>query len=330
MEGKYSLSIIIPIYNTGEYLEDCLDSLLQQDNNDFEIILVDDGSTDNSWSIIEGYIQEYSYISVYRQENKGLSSARNLGLKKAKGRYIWFFDSDDFVERTDCVSLILKELFKYRLDCIILNGSFHVDLLTIWSRNKHNKRIISNHLGSNVSSGIDYLLNMKKNREWRYAVWLYVFKRDLLLENHLYFQEGFLHEDCPYTLCISKKVKFLDENIYKYRIRENSIMTKKITNKNVISYIKDYKLIIHNNNKYNSYNIEYFYYFEIVTILHALEAINHLDTSTKATLENELTELRTLITMRNYQHSNKIIDILTKQMTSKISPSKISYIFSEI
>ena len=92
------ISVIVPVYNVEDYLRKCLDSLVNQDFKDYEIIVVNDGSPDNSWDIILEYEEKYSkIIRAFKKENGGLSSARNFGLEKAKGKYVCFIDSDDYV-----------------------------------------------------------------------------------------------------------------------------------------------------------------------------------------------------------------------------------------
>ena len=91
------LSIIVPVYNTFQYLPRCLDSLVKQNLNDYEIIIVNDGSPDNSQDIIDEYVKRYDNIKAYKKENGGLSDARNYGIAKASGEYIAFVDSDDYV-----------------------------------------------------------------------------------------------------------------------------------------------------------------------------------------------------------------------------------------
>ena len=105
MMVKYSF--IVPVYNTKKYLKKCLDSLIKQTFKDFEIIIVNDGSTDNSMEIIEKYKNKYSNIKVIEQQNQGLSLARNNGVKKTSGEYILFIDSDDYIEKD-----LLKQIDK--------------------------------------------------------------------------------------------------------------------------------------------------------------------------------------------------------------------------
>ena len=92
------ISVIIPIYNTEKYLKDCINSVLKQTINDYEIILINDGSTDKSKEIAEQYCHDYDNISLINQSNKGQGAARNVGVVAAKGEYVYFLDSDDTIE----------------------------------------------------------------------------------------------------------------------------------------------------------------------------------------------------------------------------------------
>ena len=108
------ISVIIPVYNTEKYLNECLDSIVNQTLSDIEIICVNDGSTDNSLAILESYAKKDNRITVISQENNGQGSARNLGLKNSSGNYICFIDSDDYVDLN-----MLEKLY----DNVILNNS---------------------------------------------------------------------------------------------------------------------------------------------------------------------------------------------------------------
>ena len=99
MKNKVLVSIIVPVYNVEKYIDKCLNSLVNQTLKNIEIIVVNDGTKDNSQKIIDKYTKKYSFIRSYIKENGGLSSARNYGLKHAKGEYIAFVDSDDFVDK---------------------------------------------------------------------------------------------------------------------------------------------------------------------------------------------------------------------------------------
>ena len=129
------LSIIVPIYNSEKHLQSCLDSLLNQNVNvdSYEIICVDDGSSDNSYSIVCEYSDKHSNIVKLKKENGGASSARNLGLDAAKGKYIWFVDSDDTI-RPNCLNTIFKLLNEKKPDSIRIRLATGVDKAD-WSSN---------------------------------------------------------------------------------------------------------------------------------------------------------------------------------------------------
>ena len=100
------ISIIIPVFNVEQYLKQCLDSIVSQDCSSIEVILIDDGSTDGSATLCKDYANTYKYIKFLRKENGGVSSARNMGLQHAKGEYVAFIDSDDWVESTYIETLL--------------------------------------------------------------------------------------------------------------------------------------------------------------------------------------------------------------------------------
>ena len=110
------LSIIVPLYNVEKYIEKCILSLVNQDFRDYEIIVVNDGSPDESANIVNELKIKYPNVLLFHKENGGLSSARNFGLEKAKGEYVWFVDSDDWIE-PDIISLLYKHVKESNLDC---------------------------------------------------------------------------------------------------------------------------------------------------------------------------------------------------------------------
>ena len=115
------LSIIIPVYNCSKYINKCIDSIINQKGVDYEILLIDDGSTDTSGNICDLYANKHKNIMVYHKENEGVSAARNTGIDKCRGEYITFVDSDDFLE-PNALSLKLKKLIELNVDIVI--GSF--------------------------------------------------------------------------------------------------------------------------------------------------------------------------------------------------------------
>lgn len=128
------VSVIVPVYNVEKYLSECLESLINQTLSDIEIICVNDGSTDDSRNVLERYAASDKRIAVVNQTNKGLSAARNSGVKTARGRYLYFLDSDDFIDR-NALEYLYQEAEKYRLDILYFDG------VSVWERSKFQSEI---------------------------------------------------------------------------------------------------------------------------------------------------------------------------------------------
>ena len=222
------LSIIIPVYNVEKYLEECLNSVYEIDL-DKEVILVNDGSLDNSLRILEKYKKEYfNETIIINQENKGLSGARNSGLKIAKGKYISFIDSDDII-----LPAVYKKFYeegeKDDLDIIVGTGRYYYNSLKVKKFKRHKKL---SEFG--IITGKEYLIRSSKLKSYREEVWDDFYRRDFLLENNLKFKEGIYHEDTLFSFeafLKSKRVRFYNSSFYLYRQRENSI-TKNMNIKN--------------------------------------------------------------------------------------------------
>lgn len=212
------LSLIIPIYNVERYIERCLQSCLNQDLSfsEYEIIAVDDGSPDNSKRIVKLYQEQYPNINLIIQENKGLSGARNTGLRIARGEYVWFIDSDDFIE-PNCISHFYQEAHNQSLDILPFSISF-------LHENKNDKSPCDLKRKSIPLSGKDYLL---KGYTF-FTAWSAIYKRDFLLKNNLFFMEGIFHEDQEFTpraYYLAKRVNYTSRLGYIYYQRKNTIST---------------------------------------------------------------------------------------------------------
>ncbi|MGL5233077.1 MAG: glycosyltransferase [Fusobacteriaceae bacterium] len=219
------LSIVVPIYNVEEFLRECLDTLYRVKNIDKEIILVNDGTKDNSMEIIREYEAKYPLITVVVDKpNGGLSSARNAGLKVAKGKYVSFIDSDDFID-SELFEKFFKEGQKDDLDIIIGNAKYFKD--GVVGSSLFRSPIVKE---GKIVSGLEFLdLSFGKPKCFREEVWDDIYKRDFLLENNLFFYEGLIHEDSlftPLAYLKAKKVRYIDSSFYFYRQREGGIMSK--------------------------------------------------------------------------------------------------------
>lgn len=215
-------SLIIPIYNVEKYIEECLLSILKTEFKDLEVILVNDGTKDNSMKVIEHYLSD-SRIKVINKENGGLSSARNRGLEIATGDYIAFIDSDDWI-RVDKLMELYNIIQNEKLDFIIGNGEYYPSKEKIHKKNY-----------SGIKTGIELFEEMLEKKDYLETVWKCIYSRKFLQKNNIKFIEGLLHEDTPFMFeCLIKasKVKYENINFYFYRKREDSIVATK-TNVNL-------------------------------------------------------------------------------------------------
>ena len=221
-------SIIVPIYNVEQYLSKCLESLRSQTYHDFEVICVNDGSSDNSAMIVNEWIVssgKSSDVHLINQDNAGLSAARNAGLKIAKGDYVLFLDSDDWIE--DNALQVLSENLDNE-DMLCFNGRRYIE-----GRNQYAE---SDNLQSEEGmTGWDYYCrHALEHRDFAFVcVVLRCYCRRYLVDNNLWFKEGIYHEDnlfTPYACYYAQKVKVISDVLYDYRVRENSIMTSRSLN----------------------------------------------------------------------------------------------------
>lgn len=223
-ESELLFSIIIPVYNTEKYLEKCIASCLSQtiDKNCFEIIIVNDGSTDKSVDIIENYRSKNSMIHVIHQQNKGLSQARNVGITHVRGRYVWFLDSDDWIEENS-----LMQLYSV---CVKLLP----DIVAFGAKNFSGSLVTKERslaaIGETSISG-KKLLEMNS---FKTCSTFYLYSIEFLQKNELRFLPNIYHEDVefvPRALFFAESVFPLYQNLYCVNEREGSITRSYIPKK---------------------------------------------------------------------------------------------------
>lgn len=224
------VSIIVPIYNVENFLDECLSSLVGQSYDNIEIICVNDGSTDSSAEILEKWVQKDHRIKVLTQSNRGISVARNNGLKHAEGAYIMFVDADDALH-PQAVELCLDLAKKENAD--VVNFNF--------------QRVSANHWPQNemIKSSVPYKttnhpLNLcLRKHPWEVGVnvWSKLFKRQVL--HNLWFVPGIKYEDYPYIIALfSRRMKsvVVKATLYFYRNNANSILNAPFTAKRIMDY----------------------------------------------------------------------------------------------
>lgn len=233
-------SIIIPVYNVEKYIKKCLDSVFNQSFKDYEVIVVNDGTKDKSMDIVKEYD-----LTIINQENAGLSAARNTGLSKAKGEYIFFLDSDDYIEKD-----LLKELdksIKNKPDIV----RFQIQEVFEDGRIvEYKEEPFTNKNGVEAFSHIS-------NYHFVENAWAYIYRKKYLEENNFKFKKGTIHEDfglVPLVIIKASKVNSISYIGYNYVQREGSIMSQinyDKTKKKVEDFYNHYLFLIDEINKTN-------------------------------------------------------------------------------
>lgn len=293
------ISIIVPVYNVEKYLKCCLDSLINQKfEGQYEIICVNDGSTDNSLEILKEYKRNNPKITVINQENRGLGGARNTGIKNAKGKYIIFVDSDDYLKNNNGLTLMYNEAEKENLDIIVADFEYDFE-----DKNKNYRKRRNECIKSKVMTGREFYDLGIKTKSIMSVVWNKLYRRDFIIKNNLFFIEGVLYEDMEFTpkaYYLAERVKYIDKVIYMYRQREGSIMSNKNVNR-----IDDYFIIADSlnefNKKFNSYTLLQAELYIYVTIIRKLKYIDDTDVKNSYKLK-----LRKRNIQSKFLYSNKL------------------------
>lgn len=247
-------SVIIPVYNSEKTLGKLLNSILEQDFNNYEIIIINDGSVDKTEDIILSYKSKFSYYKYIFKENSGVSSTRNIGLQNAVGKYILFADADDYLENN-----YFSKLYNYiennkpELLCFNYYNVFPN------SKKTDGLKLCNNQIDMSVEKAITNYLNYNYINQFTGAIWNKVYKADILKKNNIKFSTNLLiGEDLVFNIeyfCCIKKVCLYDEKLYNYVQSKNSIM-RSYREKNVEHIINYIPKLIDIFKKYDYRNYE--------------------------------------------------------------------------
>ncbi|MGN0301576.1 MAG: glycosyltransferase family 2 protein [Anaerotardibacter sp.] len=232
------ISVIIPIYNVEKYIAECLKSVANQTFNDFEVICIDDGSTDNSLDMARRAVEGDSRFAYFTQENAGQSAARNNGLKHAKGEYVIFLDADDYWELNTLQKLIT---FSKAHDLDDLFFSARTVYEGGFSETDYKDDYDSRQNIEGIYTGKELFVAFAKVKSFAVSPVMQFFKRSFLEKNSLTFPEGIIHEDNLFTcqaLIAANRTAFLNEPLYVRRVRQGSTMTQTRTLKHVYGHFK--------------------------------------------------------------------------------------------
>lgn len=286
---KGMISVIVPVYNVEDYLGECLESILNQSYKNLEIIIVNDGSTDNSKEVILEYKRNYPNISVIDQQNKGLSEARNTGLRNAKGEYISFIDSDDKIA-WDTYEKCIDRFNKYNVDVV------QFGMLLFDERKKEEDIVVGCEESVLGHEHFKYIVNNYINSWAYFSACCHVYKRNSLIEDELYFVPKLISEDMDFWIRIimkNPKISVINKAFYMYRQRSGSISKTKKS----IRDVESNNYII---NTYLSYMNEYTYLEEefrkiIYRLLEIkVDVVSMVEPVNENLRENELKEIVTV------------------------------------
>ncbi|WP_437372003.1 glycosyltransferase family 2 protein [Maribacter litoralis] len=217
------LSIIVPVYNIERYIATCIKSILDQDldKNVYEILVIDDGSTDKSSDIVNSFEKKHSNLTVYKQNNLGLGGARKTGIRNAKGKYLYFLDGDDYIAR-NTLKILIYTIEKHNLD--ILGFKTRVtERLDLKNSTADEEKISI----SKIQNGVEFL---GSSTNFRIEVWWYLINKSFFENTGLTFEDKRFVNDSYFTPSLFKeasKVAFLPLDVYRYVQRPNSITSKK-------------------------------------------------------------------------------------------------------
>ena len=226
-------SIIVPIYNVERYLKQCIESVLAQDYQNYELILVDDGSPDNSIDICVKYAKQCPNIVFIRKINGGLSDARNAGIKLARGKYLMFLDSDDYWEGTS----ILSDLQK-----IIVENT--PDVIFNYMSSVYPDKIINHYMNREklVGSFREDFKGLYQEGIYLGFTWTKIVKREVILKNQLFFIKERYFEDIPWSFSLTKYIgtyAIYQNCFYMYRRERKGAISSAVTKKNQVSLFKN-------------------------------------------------------------------------------------------
>ena len=206
------ISVIVPVFNVERFLSECLDSILSQTFEDFEVICVNDGSTDSSLHILDGYSKKDPRIKIVCQENKGLSGARNTGLNLARGKYIYFIDSDDFIY-PETLQILYDKAESFNSEITICNMKLWFHDTKSWGYYRDEILFFQRR---------HQLLNLNNTPEIIscVAAWDRLIRKSFLDDNKISFLEGLVYEDVPFCMdCYTKaqRIVLVPDHLYCYR-----------------------------------------------------------------------------------------------------------------
>lgn len=281
------VSVIVPAYNVGQYISECINALLNQTYNNYEIIIINDGSTDNTLDVCMRF-QNHNKINIINQENMGVSITRNNGIRLAKGKYIVFVDPDDIVS-DKYLELLVKNIVSYNADMAICEYT-------------NSFKEMDKNSSDNISlvSAKDIIIQLVENKLKDAYIWNKIYKKDIIIAEGLYFPDKIkIWEDMYFLIQYlkkSNKVIKIPQVLYYYRIRENSAVTSTESTANLKDklYILNKLKMLFSENGYKELiaNIEEIY---VHTYLRYIFLLDKDKNSSRNAIKEELKKFKILL-----------------------------------
>lgn len=315
------ISIIVPIYNVKKYLEKCIDSILNQTYKNLEIILIDDGSTDESSEICDNYSQKDNRIIVIHKKNAGVSSARNEGLKIATGDYIGFVDSDDFLE---------KDMYLNMIDRIAIDNT-KMSICNAYIENENGVQVKNFKSDSpNIIDSHELINRIMKDYVFQGYMWNKLYARDLIYNDkngYLKFDTNISNlEDRLFNLELIDKnkefnVSFLNEKLYHYIQRESSAIHRRYNDKYFTNfYAKSKEIEILNKSNFNTNEMKAMFVIEYVRAKNKISIMN----STSNVLDDSLI----LDSINKYKNDVEISELSSIKLKTKyIAATRLPWVY---
>lgn len=232
------ISVIIPVYNAEKYIRKSVNSVLNQTYLHFEILLIDDGSTDCSSQLCDEFASQHDNIRAFHKQNGGASTARNIGLNDAKGEYIFFLDSDDWI-KPNALETMITAAKAESADLVFCEAQAIDD--------EDNRELDGHYTYKEyypTADAYQIMLKMMERKEFHVAIWMLLLERSLITTNNISFKEGIMYEDMIISYqfyCLANRAAHVQKKLYNRRYRPNSVMTSAKTEKNYISAATVYR-----------------------------------------------------------------------------------------
>lgn len=233
--SQKKISVILPLYNTEQYISEALTSITTQTVHDLEIIIINDGSTDKSLDIVQRFANTDNRILIINQIHAGVSAARNRGIEAASGKFVYFMDSDDTIQ-PDALEICLNRCTDHNLDFVF----FDADTISESNQSNFKMNYLRTGIEEKIYNGKEILKYTLEINQYKAPVYLLFSRNDFIKSNRLNFINGIIHEDELFTFLMfmhGKRVEYIHKPLFIRRIHGSSIMTTSFSLRNINGYL---------------------------------------------------------------------------------------------